>query len=798
MIVKNLTPFAFATKVCSRKPPQPEMTLVVRGRFTLRPGEALAVSTGELAQGSLTAERFHAHDEDRTGECLYGGDLADFKLNAEVLLKGTCHVPEGKPATECPAAFRVGAWSKILRVVGPRTRLPGGAISSPTPFTKMPILYENAFGGPGYAKNPVGKGFGTPDLPTVQGLADMGADHPEPGGFGPINPAWPQRAGKMGKAYGASYKGRAPYFAEDFDWTYFQCAPPDQQIEGYLVGDEDLMFQNLHPTVQVFDAKLPGIRIRAFMKAADGSFREIPMVLDTLFVDAESERANLTWRGLVAVREDDLADVSGILIAAEGLAAAREPETHYRAIFDAFERDPVGLEERYPPGFKEASERWRKQRAGEPVPPDPSGEGLDPISRMIRDRMGPLEPELQAKVAEAMKAKLDPRVDLEAEAKKASAAADDHPPLPRIAKPGFRPDVGIRRRVRELMAQVAKVKKSLEGKEIPEAERKRLEALDQIPFDPGWQRLDPDYTPPLDPISSDEPGPGRDLSEQDLTGRDLRGLDLTGANLESAILTRADLRGAKLGRANLQKAILFRADLSGADLTGADLTRANAAQVRALGAIFRGTKLNLAYFERAHLAGSILREAEGEYTVFAEADLEAVEAKRVTFTRADFTKARLDRADFSSASLASCDFSGSRGAVVMTGADLSHASFDSAQLAGSVFADARASDSIWRLSTVDGADFSYAKLRRCLLDELSAVEAIFFGADLRESRLYRAKLDRARFIEANLFEANLEKAIVNGTKFNDSSLYAASFLGASGAGADFNGANLKRSTLENA
>ena len=36
MRVKNLTPFVFGFKACSRKPPQPAMMEVVRGKFDLR------------------------------------------------------------------------------------------------------------------------------------------------------------------------------------------------------------------------------------------------------------------------------------------------------------------------------------------------------------------------------------------------------------------------------------------------------------------------------------------------------------------------------------------------------------------------------------------------------------------------------------------------------------------------------------------------------------------------------------------------------------------------------------------
>jgi hypothetical protein len=41
MRFKNLAPFAFGYKTCSRKPPQPELVAIVRGKFKLVPGQPL-------------------------------------------------------------------------------------------------------------------------------------------------------------------------------------------------------------------------------------------------------------------------------------------------------------------------------------------------------------------------------------------------------------------------------------------------------------------------------------------------------------------------------------------------------------------------------------------------------------------------------------------------------------------------------------------------------------------------------------------------------------------------------------
>ncbi len=154
----------------------------------------------------------------------------------------------------------------------------------------------------------------------------------------------------MGKAYGAAWrKLRSPFYAEDFDWSHFNAAPADQQIERGLRGDEEVVFENLHPEAPRFAKRLPGLRVRAFVADVHGRVREVRLVLDTLFADLDEGRLYLTYRGVEPVEEDDLADVRAVLLAAEPLAGPARPEAEYRALLADFERDPLDLEQAVPP-----------------------------------------------------------------------------------------------------------------------------------------------------------------------------------------------------------------------------------------------------------------------------------------------------------------------------------------------------------------------------------------------------------------------------------------------------------------
>lgn len=805
MATKNLTPFLFGSKLTSRRPPQPEMTLIVRAKFTLRPGEPLSVPEGHpaLAQETLRGDVFEEDDHDQTGECLYPSDLADYKPYADVLLRGTCYTPGRVRMTECPVRFGVGSWSKILRVIGDRVWLDGllgPAMSDPVPFDRMPLGDRYSYGGPGHPLNPVGKGFSTRELPNVEHPDDRlrtRADRPKPAGFGPLSPHRPDRREKVGKKYGASYrKERAPYYAEDFDWTYFNAAPPDQWLP-YLRGDEELLFQNLHPEVEIFRSRLPGLRIRAFVSDAAGGFKEVPMQLDTLFADLDKEALFLTWRGLVEIQDEDVSRYN-TLIASEPLESTPLPEAHYRDILRRFEADPLEIEAQLSP---EHMEEWLSLKAlankGDRAAP-PDAPGLDRLTALLEARLGGVARSGQASIREVMAAlsglalpggKVLGGVIAEA-LRNLPKASQGLPGLSAGAAPQVT-DAQLRTAFRSVVRAVEEARSfaASRGSQAPE-----LAAWDKLLADP---RLAAMGLAPAAPPGSAPPGPGSDLSGQDLSDRDLSGLDLTGANLNGAILTGASLRGARLVRATLKQAVLFDADLRDADFTDADLSLATLQSAWAERAVFRGATLESTSFDAARLMGADLSGSRGTQLVLSRADMTGAVARGVSWHMALLENTTLERVDLSHASLTRSFVSKCRAvSAVFAGATLTGTSFAGSDLSQAVFTNARGDASVWLGATLTGADFSLAVLTSALLSEASAEAARFFGANLRGARLDRANLTRADFTRANLFDADLHKALVPEAKFVDASLYDAKLYKTAGSGCDFRGANLKKSTLE--
>jgi uncharacterized protein YjbI with pentapeptide repeats len=791
VLTKNLTNFLFATKAASRRPPQREMTCIVRAAFAIVPGAPLA-PLEHLDQGALSFDSFAEDDDECSGACLAPGDFADFKLGAEVLLKGSCHTPGGRALTECPVHFGVGDWSKSIRVVGPRQwgGATGDAPSNPTPFTTMPITWANAFGGPGFEPNPVGRGVVGPDVPSLEypgAPVRSRADRNPPATFGPINPYWPARASLVGKEYGPAWrKKRMPYYAEDFDYRHFFSAPKDQRLERYLRGDEEVTFQNLHPTAQVLTVQLPGLRVRVFVKGKDARFREVAMSLDTLFADLDAGKLYLTWRGLDAVAEDDLSDVGSILIASEKLGESVASES-YRATLEEFERDPVGLDGKLPSAA---------QFKGTPTADD-----VDPVSRMLAEKGVPEEDRVPVRKAMADLQKLEnDKVDLEAIV---ASVNEERPPAFVPIKPGTMPPMGLKANMRALLEQVANARAELAKKreELEKSGQKvemdtaPLDAAERVPHDPRLSQLDPSYSFP-EPLSTDEPGPGRNLAEHDLRGRDLRGADLRGANLQAADLSKADLRGAQLQGANLRFAVLWKANAEGADFTGADLTLTHAAGLVGTRASFRKAKLETASFEAALLEEAIFDEAEGTYVIFTKAALSKASFVRALLSSSDFDEAVLRGAVLREATIEKALFA----RADLTGADLSRAKLNGTSFADATcdrasFADAFLARALFTKASLSDARFAGAFLYSAMFERAKAPGTSFVAARARGARFERAVLDSADFSRADLMGADFCKAQLLRSSFRDASLYDAKLLGAAGDKVDFVGADLTRALI---
>lgn len=309
-------------------------TVVVKATYTLRPGEAVLAP----AQEELNEEDNHWND-DPARSVYTPSDRAPYKPKADVMLVGHAFAPEGKTVRSLMVRLVVGELDKAIEVFCDRAFTRQGQLLEGSPFTKMPLRWERAAGGPGTG-NPVGiRWDGPPDvygrmvIPNLQppGMhVSRRADTFPPICFGPIAENWPSRVQKLGRHTGMfSGKGRdVCLLPSDLDYGYFQGAPLDQQVSE-LRPNERIVLEHLHPEHARLITNLPGIRPRAIVDRATGEREEVQLAADTLWIDTDRGICALVWRGRLGLRHAQEAGrvsvwVDGMPVQAVGKKAGQE------------------------------------------------------------------------------------------------------------------------------------------------------------------------------------------------------------------------------------------------------------------------------------------------------------------------------------------------------------------------------------------------------------------------------------------------------------------------------------------
>lgn len=744
----------------SRVPPHGRTaTLIVKGTFRLVPG---APAERAEEQPPLTGDV----PEEGGPAIRYASDFAWFKPKADLLLVGSCHAPGGAPTAACRVTFQVGSWKKQLAVVGDRVFrrrwLVFPALSEPEPFARVRLSYRNSYGGPGYAANRVGRGHAERfdarrPLPNLFQLRDVYVDadsRPEPAAFGPMPVTWPQRGAKAGTYNRAWLRERWPDLPENFDWSLMNAAPRDQQLASYLKGQERVLLEHLHPRHAVYESALPGLRARWFLRAND-RFLEVPLHLDTLWIDTDAETAVLLWRGVHPVGHVKMKEIQEHYIVTEPVAEAPKSVEHYAELLERRKAERAAA---FPaPAFSD--------------PPPPSAPERPDMSwrRKFDEDFARMRAELDRLEEQALATR--PVIDKNLARYGVAAPVYDVPAAP----PGDLKD--LHARLLKAYAEAKVRHPAMAAKLAPPPTLAELEEALAVPAPPKERPPAPEPRPIPPPAIVEQDLSGRDLSRRSFKDAVLRGMKLRGSNFSGSDLTRANLAGADLSGADLRGAVLKDADLTEANLEGADLSQA---------------VLERAELSRARMVGAILTGALASRAGFASADLTRVRAKDASFAGADLTGADLAGADLRSAVLAGVTAAGTQGpGTVFEGADLTRfRATDAARFPGANFRSVRAAQSIWEGASLEEADFSKAVLVRANFTEARLSRALLNAADLRQARLVEARLDGAHLLKANLFRATLEGADLAGADVRGANLYEAELLNAKTEGASFELADL--------
>jgi uncharacterized protein YjbI with pentapeptide repeats len=787
-------------------------------------------------------------------------DVGMPKSRAEVLLTARAYPVGRKPQAACSVRLRLGPVDKTLQVVGERF-WKGGAPTRPIPFTELPLTYANAYGGEGYPQNPLGKGFAPvrtatgelhplPNIEDPRQLVRSPKDKRLPAGFGPYDLTWPQRFSMTGTYDEKWLKERFPGFAKDIDWGFFNTAPEDQQLEGFLQGDEPFTLEHMHPDKPLLQGRLPRLRMRAFINQQTGKgeeLLELPTRLDTVHLFPHAERGVLVFRGVTRVNEDDGADVRQLMVACEAPEAPRPVEHYRRVLAERLDREkgylaalrdsdlmppaaPGALVPEEPADLPPPEKRLEKnlrrraelemekmretirQKGLDPdkyvpaaLPPDPAVPNQEELGAFVQAATENAEQQLREAEVKRTEAEQTAR-----EFCKQSGLDYDKVVAEYQSKQGGPPVFSAEAelaRLRESAAQaralgvpLPQLEKQLEDADFVQ-KLQSAEAVLLLNYRANAHRLmaAPRLTPEkaaqvrqqVSLLLKSREG----LEGKDLTGADLSRLELRGANFRGALLERVDFAGADLRGADFTGAVLARADLTEANLSGAIFARANLGMARLVRVrTEKGVDLTRAVLYRADLTGANLRGSlmEGvdlSEAVVAGADVGGAMARELTLLRTDLSGIKLAGADLSKGTFLEVNVAG----VDFTGAILTGAVFVTCKADGACFRQAMldnlrvVKDSSFAKVDFREASLRGANLRATHLEEADFSQAKLSGADLSECHLQRARFYRAEAVEARFVKADLTDAHLVSCNLMQSLLQKANIQGA-----DFRGANLFR------
>lgn len=345
MKLLNETPFHVRAQRSAFEPHAPFLSVAIKGTFSLVPGGDCKPLPKKKQPKLAKAENFM----DEVGNSrMTDADTVPYKPHADCIFIGSAFAPNGRATPGIEVGFGVGEMRKRLAVWGDRfwvREAEGGVrVEGPNPFTELPIRNELAHGGPTSKYNRHGIGFGDLPMdpgamlqaanimPINEGVAPWDRDE-EPAGFGVLSPDTLPRRALAGTHDADWLYRRRPLPPRDFNVSYLNGARLDQQVNGFLRGDEEIYLENLHPKHQVLRSKLPGLVVRCFVHRTiprDGrevtEFAEILTNLDTCIVDATDELVTLLWRGTLAIVSRKLERVHYTMIVTEPIGQAKSRE----------------------------------------------------------------------------------------------------------------------------------------------------------------------------------------------------------------------------------------------------------------------------------------------------------------------------------------------------------------------------------------------------------------------------------------------------------------------------------------
>ncbi|WP_432467847.1 DUF2169 domain-containing protein [Agarivorans sp. Z349TD_8] len=723
-------------------------------------------------------------------------DMGFAKPKGEVLVAGAAYPSQGQAAERCRVALQVGPVDKSLVVVGDRylrhrwlTKL-----SQPQPFSRMPLSYERAYGGPNMPNNPIGRGAGCKNQGTkLQPLANfyypsdnqrLGYQPKHPAGLGQLDIGWPQRSRYQGTYDEKWLAERHPGFPQDADPKLFLAAAEDQHFNAFIEPQTAFKLSGLHPEISTIAGILPNIRIRMLVQQQlDGAlcYREVENHIDTLWLFPDALLGVAIHRGVVPIEDVDGLDIKQLLLACEGVDDPPRSLAHYQQQL-AERSDPTSatnsllneaplLPEKTPQQLARRKtlitnaqnalqERKRAKlsalKAGQPelglASPEDDSE-LDSLAAIPSELMSEFDYDLSPVMAKVN--------SLCAKLKASSTAAS---PV-QASKPLGQSNQQLRARLMRIAGERDATASGLS----PQAQAEQLQAASSLQMRQLSPTMTVDYLPLPEQQSSllriwlqELLAAGESLSGRDLAGANLSGLDFSGQNCRNVMLEGADLSDCNFSSC----------DLSGAVLTGACIGASNFSKAKLHASNLSATTGDGPCFDGAELIKTQLLEAQLSNASFIQASLKQVNATKAKLKAANFSGAELIDSQLLQTELVGSVWQHCQASVlVMYGADCCDSNWQHAQVKRCVMVNMRLSFSRWQGSRCEllqfgpggewqGVNLSRASWKICGLRALSlkdctASSAVFVECDFSSVQWVDSDLSQSTFYRCLMGDALL-------------------------------------------
>ena len=304
----------------------------------------------ETIDRELKVHRLHAlggEDIDEYAALKVPSEIIAYKPATDVIVLGHAKPAGGLPQPYWLANLRVSntgarvVLDKTIKLIGPRSwqhsGLKGWQLSAPEPASSVALSFALAYGGivngarkknDTFWANPGGIGFfghrapnpeqtyAAPQIENHETVSRKMLEQALPVGLSAVSSRQFERLQHSG-TYDKHWTEKvAPHIPLDFDMSFWNVAPRDQIVKGFLKGGEHVSTVGLFPTTDgSLDFELPNYAVQAVCIRGDRRDSSLTMDLDTVTIDTDRRLVTLRWQTIV--EKDDGYDEYEIIAVAQ-------------------------------------------------------------------------------------------------------------------------------------------------------------------------------------------------------------------------------------------------------------------------------------------------------------------------------------------------------------------------------------------------------------------------------------------------------------------------------------------------